>query len=324
MNQRGIEAFMKESGFKFIRSAKTGDIWHDGITRVMVGYNMTNWRNIKNLEAEVKRAIKARPGHAIDARPDAITPERRMDEQDYFKDKKKIEEREAKAKKPLTDTPFKTLKAPFNEVTPKETQDHRAAQIEFAREQAAKEAASLKQETPKPKEPEMQVVPNGKITIEPVRKKIQKYDAKTRHRVWSRIRELRAQGHNHVEIAMALDIDGFRMPNGYSEMTPAYVASSIHNMVMQGLMDTSINKELPKRAAPIEISAPAPTPPPVQVAPPAPAPEPKPAPVVTAIPHTHVDKKAVLNTVQDILTNPNLGDRTKLRMIAAYIEGELE
>ena len=61
MNGREIAAYMKENGFELVRETATGNYWSDGTSRLYAPSGRGgDFRAIRNLQAEVKRAIARR------------------------------------------------------------------------------------------------------------------------------------------------------------------------------------------------------------------------------------------------------------------------
>jgi hypothetical protein len=61
MKIRDVRKIMREHGFKFIRIAKHGDLWTDGISTMLVpGQPGEEWRAEKNLMYDLKKALRRR------------------------------------------------------------------------------------------------------------------------------------------------------------------------------------------------------------------------------------------------------------------------
>jgi hypothetical protein len=63
MNPREIEQFMRDSGFSPKRKTGSGMLWFDGLKYVNVAHRYSSPVALKNLQADVKRIVRATRGH---------------------------------------------------------------------------------------------------------------------------------------------------------------------------------------------------------------------------------------------------------------------
>lgn len=110
--------------------------------------------------------------------------------------------------------------------------------------------------------------------------KYRKYDAVTRQRLWSRIKELANQKLTHVEAAAQLQKEGWLMPDGKSPLTQQYVGQAYRRFMEWG--------EIKGVAMPTKGRV--------------------------------VSNDKLPSTVLGILTDPDLSDSQKIKMICAYAE----
>lgn len=305
---RDLEDFMEQSGFWPIRAAKASVIYFDGVTRVSVPDGA--WRSNRgqsNLRADVKRAIRARPGGLLDAHPNAITPLQRGLE--YQAQLKKKEEEKM------------SLRAKMAELS------------DFSKLEKAK-TAGIPVESPEPLkivaappvpsiEPEAPVKKARKPRSTPER--IRRFSAAARFAVWSRIEQIFKAGCTDAwKIADRLWEENFRMSNG----------DKIDTLYVQDVVRQCREEWLPKarpRAETVERDPQHPTPIIIKK-----SPEPKVSAEVVPAPEAGtamlkfsplVQQPTVLEPdsklpafVLALLTDPKMVATKKLLMLANYVK----
>lgn len=244
MKKRELETLLNESGFKFVRPTKQGEMYSDGVSVVVMPRSMPGGgHNAANVLADIKRAVRAR---------ESIKP-------------------------PIVPT---TLTTKLGDSFPS-------------------------------KEIPVKVVPK-EVPIIPT-------PARS-HRDPSLLREMRLfvrdrwlAGETVGDIVTAATKEGYTRPNG-SPADPAFISTDLHRLAVQKeiqLLNGSTAVNPYKKAPAIPQEHPIGQlfdqwagRPPVT---------PAPAPVVTA---GHVAKKPLLS----IITDPDLTDAKKLKLVAAYLE----
>lgn len=165
------------------------------------------------------------------------------------------------------------------------------------------EAPSAPAADPEPSAPPPQIPspPEAKPT-----KTYVKYDAVTRARLWRRVAELYRQGQTIAQITLRLQEEGFRTPDGSMPITTDNVYGSIQRIAAHPMWMGTLGRK-------IILASPAPKPAP-------PSPPPAPTPVAAVVVEAPKAKPRLPDAVLSILTDPELSDTQKVRMISAYAE----
>lgn len=348
-NQRDVTNFMQVNGFQYKRDCNIGVIWTDGHTNITVSNRICRSpRNIKNLEAQVRRAVRDRPGYTDNATPRAYNPDiRRAAEQKVtIGDLIKAKTEQQNQEEDMHTEPRRIL------VTPKPE----AYAIDVPSPSPAEIAAD---EAKKPLLP-------AKPAEEP--KARRQLDPDAREKLYNRMKQLYALGGRGAKIAEQMNLEGFRKASG-EKIDANYVSMTCHTFKQRGELPERVELSTADRLKSLVSNIPKPAPAPVQAVPPAPAPaplpppevippielklrEPEPTPVAPPVvaaptpgrlPHILVNvlqdaelsntekvammegflsggKRKLPEAVVNVLTDPELTENQKVAMVKAYLE----
>jgi hypothetical protein len=292
-----VEGFLIEHGFRYQRQTKTGELWSDGISSVLVGAQvLRGGRNLRNFEAEVRRAVRKRPGWVLDVHPGALSPRQRR--ATYV-------------------PPGEPLSVKLGDVAPRIAQDKPkppSAHLPPNPEPAAPRTPVPAPATPIPQKEETpmsqtQSTPQDDARAILAKRRTQRrFDVMSRFEITERIKNLAQTGMTHPRIVLQLRKEGFKMSNG-DLLDPRWVLATMNRMEREGMLKKLINPVVIKET-PVEAKAPEPTPP----APPA-SPEPQklaPAPAPAR-------RRLLPEAAIAILTDPDLTNDDKITMLMTFV-----
>lgn len=215
MNAREIAHYMKERGFTEKRTTRHGTVWTDGISDVMTNRKLEFGYSQKNMQAEVEKAVGRREArmraaeaalyreqfpssHALKARDPLSVTLGAM-----------LQNRENRRKVIVLDSKPEPIPAPPPVVTVQEEK---------------KEMYAVKEERP-----QAQIPPSLKLA-QPVAKNTQEFRKKTqvkyteakRAEVWGMVEELAKEGKNAPETAVIMNTMGYTRPAG-EPINPEFV-----------------------------------------------------------------------------------------------------